>query len=129
MAKDVDKGKKDEGLSGWNLSQANIILISNLMREATYLYLHGYMYKSYFRWKSIKFIVQNRFTPEERKKLRVLENKIVYANDKKISNSRKKKTRNYLLGFYYEQYVEEINLLLRKYKLDIADRERVRNLG
>lgn len=122
----MEKEKTQTKESGWNLSEAIIILISNLMRDASMMYSRGLLREAFYKWKSIKMLVFNRFTPEERAHLKQLE-KDIHPK----SNYRKSDTFGESYTYdrdkfaeLLEDYIEELTLLLRKYKLDITDKEK-----
>lgn len=118
---------KDSGIkqSGWNLSESIIMLISTLMKEASYLYARGQLRQCFFKWKSIKFLVYNRFSEEERAKLKAMEKDIHPKSDYKKSSTFGEEFTYDRDKFaeYLEDYIEALTLLLRQYRLDIVDRE------
>lgn len=111
--------------AAWNLSQFSVQLISKLMSEAITSYCNGEITKAFSKWKGIYFIVSTRFTVEEKKELRKIEIE-GYTKAKKEINQFGKPKQYYdtqILGNYLEDYIDKMNELFRKYKLDIADKE------
>ena len=121
----MDEKDKIIGEAGWNLSESDIFLIASLRRDALTLYSEGKIEKSFFKWKSIKFVISGRFTEEERKNLREKESEIFKKSfTKKGDEEERVILDRSVFAMLLEVYIDELNKLMRKYKLDIADREK-----
>ena len=75
---------QDSRASAWNISESIMMLIGNLLRQATSLYVKGDLRGCLFRYKAIKFQIFNRFTQEEREMLLTLEKDMHTKSDYKI---------------------------------------------
>lgn len=118
--------------AGWNLSQTTIQLVADTMRQATLYYNRGELTRCFFAWKSIKFCIQNRFSQEEKDLLKNFEKKMKEESVIK----RKEKFDEEKIFFdetkfaeLLEEYIDMMTDLLRKYKLDITDKEKKLRLG
>ncbi len=133
--------------SAYNLNLANIVLIGDLQREAFILSNKGRSEQAYLRWQSIRLLIENRFEDDERRELDELEEefeeplvvdipkslkgevgerkttftrspkqtaRIRFLNDSKESVQRKN----------LANYIKCIMRFMRKYKMDLGDKEK-----
>lgn len=110
------------GESGWNLSESDIFLIASLRKEALNYYTQGKLEQSFFKWKAIKFVISGRFTSEERTELTALEKELFEKSIKKGLGEEKPTINRSAFAMHLETYIDKLNQLMRRYKLDIADR-------
>lgn len=119
--------------SAYNLRQSNILLIADLQREAfELLNKNNNPGASFQRWQSIRLIIENRFDDAERENLDKSEVEFYSPfKTKRPSNlqpySMEKKNYDYyarrVLRTRLSKYVSKIMVLMRKYGLDLGDKE------
>ena len=118
--------------ASWNLSQQNIQLVGDLIKQGVNAFSEGNFQDCFVKYNCIKFIVGNRFTEEEHKELLEIEGLAAKGikkptpgfGDNKQSH---RTTASYL--YHLQQYINLISKLLRKYNLDIGDKETKRKLN
>lgn len=117
--------QQSNGESAWNLSQYLIELIGKLIGESLIAYGNGDISKAFFKWKAIRLIICSRFTEEEINKLKKIEMEAMTKTVSKKNSFGGEKIiyNNNLLSIYLEDYIETMNNLFRKYKIDIVDKE------
>jgi len=110
----------------WNLSQQNIQLVGDLIRIGVNAFADGHFQTCFIKWKCIKFIVGNRFTEEEHKELLKIETSLAEGVTKAtlgFGNNKQSELTSAKYLYHLEQYINFISSLLRKYNLDISDKE------
>lgn len=109
----------------WNLSQAVIYELQNLLTQATNNYIRGDPIKSYFCLKAVKMRVIASFKPEERKSLRKLEIDIAeqITQIRKEEDSLRKQELLNIFSAHYEFYNEKLIDLLDKYGYLISKKQ------
>lgn len=104
--------QENNNMALWNLSVWKINLIGGLLTKATEEYQKGRLVSCFFAWKSIVNLFNNRLSKEEIDKLRILESK-AFSN----------KNKRQIFTKYLDEYSYNINIYLKKYGMDIADKE------
>jgi hypothetical protein len=119
----------------WNLSQALIMEISNLLQRANNHYLKGELDKAFYCLKAIKFRIIQDLNPEERKVLSDLEDtysQLIHALAEFTSspNNAKNNMPENVIKISkqkgpegYEKYNETLMDLLGKYGYTISKKE------
>ncbi len=121
--------------AGWNTSMYDIVLISKLKEKAVGRNLRGNYLEAFRIWINIKQIIYSRFSSDEFKKLREIENKLA-NNMKHIDKSKnyymeKDKVlayNNRIAHMILDDYIYVLSKLMKKYNLGIADKEQKRRL-
>jgi hypothetical protein len=128
-------GIPDTPSSSWNLSMHSIeIAAINLTKALDFLSQEQYVH-SYRCWKNIYLIFCGRFSEEEKYNLRIIEASLGRAysgfNNPEGFNMRTQEQLKLQreFGSTLYKYIESIQQLLRKYKLDIADKDMKYQLG
>ncbi len=129
--------KNDEKLA-WNLSGSKIELISNLMAKGEMaLVSNNDVHLQLKCWKSIATLIDNRLTPDQKQKLKLLYKDIrikSYVKNKYVNQQWERGSSSWYenqfipiprkLEFYINQYAKYVNYLLKEIGMDIKTKDR-----
>lgn len=110
----------ENATSAYNLNAHKTNLVAELESLATSAYIKGDYIKAHQVWKSIRMLINNRFTAKEEKTCKKLE--LLQARKGYSINKHGKRARNNFYVPLLERYIEFIQDLKRKYGLDILDK-------
>lgn len=108
--------RENETQSGWNLSQALIMQIGELLRQASYEWLNGYSGKAFWCYREIFYLVLPDMSIKELKKGRNLE--LEY-----FRNSKENGMKSINLNIILTNYRSFIMMVLKRHGYFISRKE------
>ncbi len=105
----------------WNLNAGKLPLIAKNLEEGTNAFaVKGYS-RCFASWKGIRMMISNRLTKKELIKSMAFE-KTIPKKQSKVKNTINTYAPNEDYVFYLEKYIHHVNVLLKKYGMDLSDK-------